>query len=64
MFLTPKEVEHLTGYVRAAEQIRWLRATGIVHWVNGRGQPVVPCDAVCARPGSAPAEAVGLGVVP
>jgi len=64
MFLTATEVEHLTGYVRSAEQIRWLRSAGILHWVNGRGQPVVPRDAVCARPGSTPAEPAGLGVVP
>lgn len=62
MFLTAEEIEQLTGYVRAAEQIRWLRAHGILHWVNGRGQPVVARDALVH--GRALPQPAALGVVP
>jgi len=42
MFLTPEELQILTGYKRASRQIRWLQENGIRHWVNGHGLPVVP----------------------
>jgi len=41
MFLTPAELEQLTGYRRPAAQIGWLRSRGIRHYVNGAGHPVV-----------------------
>jgi len=35
------DIEGLTGYVRAAEQIKWLQRHGWVHEVNRRGHPVI-----------------------
>lgn len=40
-FLDPDELRTLTGYKRAADQIRWLEAKGVPHLVNALGKPVV-----------------------
>jgi hypothetical protein len=61
MFLSEDDLEQLTGYVRASEQVRWLRRHGILFWVNARGRPVVPRDAVSGRPAEKQME---LGAVP
>ena len=41
MFLTLEEVRELTGYKRAADQIRWLAGRRVPHSVNAAGRPVV-----------------------
>jgi hypothetical protein len=41
MFLTARELELLTGYVRPSAQVRWLRGHGYHHTVNASGDPVV-----------------------
>lgn len=41
MFLTPAEIERLTGKKRPSAQIRWLQAHGYRFTVNGLNQPVV-----------------------
>jgi hypothetical protein len=41
MFLTPAEVERLTGKKRPSAQIRWLRKRGYKIEVNGLGDPIV-----------------------
>jgi hypothetical protein len=41
MFLTPSEVERLTGKKRHSAQIRWLRAKGYKIDVNGLGEPIL-----------------------
>lgn len=41
MFLTPPELETLTGLRRPSAQIRFLRARRIRHIVNRAGHPVV-----------------------
>lgn len=38
-FLDSDELKTLTGYKRAADQIRWLRAGGYAFHVNGKGMP-------------------------
>lgn len=43
-FLDPDELQTLTGYKRAADQIRWLEANGVPHMVNRLGRPVVRRD--------------------
>jgi hypothetical protein len=40
-FLTPDEIVVLTGYKRAADQIRRLQRAGIPHLINRLGKPVV-----------------------
>lgn len=42
MFLEPRELEDLTGYVQAAAQVRWLRKNGVTHYVRADGQVRVP----------------------
>ncbi len=49
MFLTPSEIEQLTGYRVPARQITWLTRNAIPHFVNGAGRPVVTRAAVEAR---------------
>ena len=49
-FPTPEELRHLTGYKRAADQIRWLTVNGIEHFVNALRHPVVPRDAFTKEP--------------
>lgn len=41
MFLTPQEIERLTGRKRASAQIRWLKDHSYRFTVNGLQQPVV-----------------------
>jgi hypothetical protein len=41
MFLTPQELQRLTGYARASAQIRWLRKNGWRFTVNGLKEPIV-----------------------
>jgi hypothetical protein len=41
MFLSPEEVERLTGRKRYSAQIRWLKDHGYRFTVNGLNQPVV-----------------------
>jgi len=41
MFVSRDDLQELTGYVRRAEQTRWLRANGISFMVNRRGYPMV-----------------------
>lgn len=43
-FLTPDQVEQLTGYKKPAKQIGWLCRNAIPHYVNRQGRPVVPQD--------------------
>jgi hypothetical protein len=61
LFLSRDEVQELTGYKRAADQIRWLARARLPHAVNAAGRPVVskaaaetmlgsPGNAVSARP--------------
>lgn len=38
MFLTPEQLENLTGYRRPRAQLQWLRAHGIEPYVSARGQ--------------------------
>lgn len=45
-FLTPAQLIRLTGYERAADQIKWLRAKGIYFWVNSKNAPAVPWSSV------------------
>lgn len=39
MFLTPADLQALTGYRRAHEQIKWLRARHWVYELGGDGRP-------------------------
>lgn len=41
MFLTPADLERLTGYRRPSAQARWLRQHGYRVTINGLGEPVV-----------------------
>jgi Domain of unknown function (DUF4224) len=41
MFLTPAEIERLTGKMRPSAQIRWLRKRGYRIDVNGLGEPIL-----------------------
>ena len=43
-FLDDADLELLTGYVRSAKQMEWLRVNGIPFTVNARGRPVVRRD--------------------
>jgi hypothetical protein len=43
-FLDPDELVTLTGYKRAADQIRWLEEKGVPHMVNRLKRPVVRRD--------------------
>jgi hypothetical protein len=44
MFLTPADLESLTGYRRPSAQVRALRRMGVEHWVRPDGRPVVRAD--------------------
>lgn len=46
MFLSPAEVEHLTGYKKASCQSRWLWEHGITHYINAQGRVIVVRSAV------------------
>lgn len=39
MFLTAAQLEELTGYIQPAAQIRWLRKSGVAHYVRSDGKP-------------------------
>lgn len=54
MFLTPAELERLTGYRRPSAQIRWLRSRQIRHWINGVGHPVVASAWIIGEQGAIP----------
>ena len=41
LFLTPEELQELTGRKRASAQIRALRAIGVEHKIRPDGHPVV-----------------------
>ena len=41
MFLTPEELQQLTGLRQNFAQIRWLTRQGIRHRVRADGKPVV-----------------------
>jgi hypothetical protein len=41
MFLTPQELQRLTGYARSSAQIRPLRKNGWRFTVNGLKEPIV-----------------------
>jgi hypothetical protein len=41
MFLTPQELQRLTGYARSSAQIRWLRKNGWRFTVNALKEPIV-----------------------
>lgn len=49
MFLTPDDLQLLTGYRKAAKQVQWLVRNAIPHFVNRQGKPVVPKDLMNAR---------------
>jgi hypothetical protein len=49
LFLTPEQLQELTGYVQPAAQIRWLRKSGIQHYIRADGHPVVPLAALNPR---------------
>lgn len=46
MFLNKEELRTLTGYVRAADQIRWLENKKVPHLVNKGGVPIVSRSAL------------------
>jgi hypothetical protein len=46
LFLTPEQVQELTGYRQFRAQIRWLQQAGLRHWVRADGRPVVPVAAI------------------
>lgn len=41
MFLSPAEIQRLTGKVRPSAQVRWLKLRGYRFTVNGLGEPIV-----------------------
>lgn len=45
-FLTPDEVQRLTGYKVQKKQIKWLVDNVVRHWVARTGHPVVPRSAI------------------
>lgn len=51
MFLTPKEVEQLTGYERPSAQIKWLTAEKFGFVIGGDGHPKVLREVVLSRLG-------------
>ncbi|MDY6498000.1 DUF4224 domain-containing protein, partial [Clostridioides difficile] len=50
MFLTPDELQELTGYKIAKKQIGWLTRNGIKHWIAATGRPIVPRSAIDGTP--------------
>lgn len=53
-FLTPDEIEVLTGYTRKADQRRELMAMGIKFMVNHTGRPIVMKAALLQQFGITP----------
>jgi len=51
MFLTPEQLQKLTGYRRPKEQKTALAAMGIPFQVRPDGHPVVLCSALEQKPG-------------
>lgn len=49
-FLDQEEIVCLTGYLRRADQIRWLERNKIPFIINAKGDPVVSSDVLNARP--------------
>lgn len=41
MFLTPAELQKLTGYKRRASQLAWLRKRGVEPFVSAKGELLV-----------------------
>lgn len=41
MFLSPEEIERLTGKKRPSAQVRWLLKKGYKIEVNGLGEPIL-----------------------
>ncbi|RDV00122.1 DUF4224 domain-containing protein [Trinickia dinghuensis] len=52
MFLSKKELEELTGFVRSAKQIEWLRANGWRFAEDSQRRPKVACSYFEARLGA------------
>ena len=48
-FLSPADLETLTGYKRPADQARWLEEHGVPATINARGRPVVARDLTLQR---------------
>ena len=46
MFLTPDQIQTLTGYRRADSQKRWLDQNQVEYYVAASGRPVVPIAAI------------------
>jgi len=46
VFLSKEDLRTLTGYVRAADQIRWLESQKLPHFVNKGGTPIVLRSAI------------------
>jgi len=44
--LTNEDLYRITGYLRSAEQIRWLKASGIPHRVRADGSVMTTATAV------------------
>ena len=58
-FLSPAQLEGLTGRRQPAAQIRWLAQSGLRFWVRADGRPAVPADQVFeARPAGPDLEAL------
>lgn len=53
MFLTPAELQELTGYKRAMDQCRWMRKRGWTFELNNLNRPVVLRAHAEAKLGSA-----------
>lgn len=60
-FLSPEEVETLTGYKRASDQHTWCANNDVHAWLNAKGECIVPRD-LRSRSRGRPLEA-GLPVV-
>ncbi|WP_017235183.1 DUF4224 domain-containing protein [Pandoraea sp. B-6] len=56
MFLSKKELEELTGFVRAAKQIEWLRANGWRYAEDSQHRPKVARSYFEVRLGGARSE--------
>jgi len=46
VFLTPADIERITGYKRRSNQLAWFRARGIEPFVSARGDLNVTQDIV------------------
>lgn len=50
LFLTRRELSDMTGLAQPAAQIRWLKKSGVRHFVRADGYPRVPRTAITADP--------------